>query len=156
MGTSANRAKAKRKTQKQRAAVQELAPIRSEFAAANLGDDRLTKRLQMIADAFGAAPGRSFPPMLGSAAAVEGGYRFFNNKRVSLARVLEPHSTKTAERARACESVLVLHDGTNLVYSCEGDLRRGFGRFGNQQGIQALVSLAVSFEIGRASCRERV
>lgn len=120
----------------------------SEFATAKLGDERRTTRLQLIADAFSAAPAQSLPRMLSSEADLEGGYRFINNENVSLAKVLTAHSEKAAERARGCETVLVIHDGTNLVYTFDGELREGFGRFGNQQGIQALVSLAVSFGEG--------
>jgi hypothetical protein len=121
--------------------------LSSEFAEARLGDERRTARLQAIAEAFGRGPGRSIPEIAGSPAALEGLYRFVNSDKfkVSVGSVLQSHSEKTAQRCQAKPTVLVIHDGSDLVYPLETELRDGFGRLGNQQGIQALVSLAVAF-----------
>jgi len=122
-------------------------PIGAEFASARLGDKRRTKRLVAVAEAMSAAPGRSLPEIAKTSAALEGLYRFINPKRYSLdaARILESHGEASEKRARGHGTVLVVHDGTDLVYPYEGELRAGFGRLGNQQGIQALVSLTVAF-----------
>lgn len=118
-----------------------------EFEGADLGDKRRTKRLQAIVEAFAAHPDRSLPTIAASSAATEGLYRFINSKKVELtaAKVLEPHAERSEERTRRHETVLAIHDGTDIKYRFEGTLREGFGRLGDGQGIQALVSLAVSF-----------
>ena len=124
-----------------------ILPIRAEFAAARLGDKRRTARLQQIAEAFSESPSQSLRTIAGSSAALEAIYRFNNNDRFdgSVANLLQSHAEASAVRARACKTVLAIHDATDLTYPFDGELREGFGRLGNQQGIQALVSLAVSF-----------
>src|SRR5581483_1180204 len=104
-------------------------------------------RLQAIAEAFGNGPDRSIPEIAGATASLEGLYRFINNDKceVSVRTVLQSHAERAADRARTTPTVLAVHDGTDLVYSLEDQLRDGLGRLGNQQGIQALVSFAISF-----------
>ena len=127
--------------------TRKLPTISEEFAGAQLGDKRRTRRLQLIGESFAAAPDKSLPAMAGTSAATEGLYRFINSEKfeVTVAKLLEPHAARSLERSSEHETVLVIHDGTDIKYPYEGELRQGFGRMGQKQGIQALVSLAVAF-----------
>ena len=122
-------------------------PIGEEFAGARLEDKRRTRRLVSIAEAINAAPRRSLPEIAETPAALEALYRFMNTKKIDLTldRVLEPHADRARERTSGRTTVLAIHDGSDLAFAFDGVLREGFGRLGNQQGIQALVSLAVAF-----------
>jgi hypothetical protein len=90
--------------------------IVEEFSDVALPDKRLKKRLKVIAAAMGNAPGKSLVEQAGSAAALEATYRFFSNERGSTEQILEGHMSKTAERASAHRSVLVLHDTTEFRF----------------------------------------
>ena len=59
-----------------------------EFAKAELGDERRTKRLIKIAAAVECDPGISFPKAMRSDAELEAFYRFINNESFSAARIL--------------------------------------------------------------------
>jgi hypothetical protein len=61
-----------------------MTPLSEECANANLGDRRLSRRLERIADAAERVSGASLPQRAGSAAALEGTYRFFANEKVGL------------------------------------------------------------------------
>jgi transposase-like protein/DDE family transposase len=126
-----------------------IEPVSSEFEGAQLGDERLTRRLMRIADAVSAAPTRSFPAVTGSDSELEGVYRFMSNSRVSSRKILAPHFAASAERAGKGD-VLVVHDTTNFVF---GGLvkRQGLGRFkqGQGQGFFGHFALAVTADGSR-------
>src|SRR5664280_3054686 len=66
-----------------------------EFAGAQLGDERRTKRLIKIAAAVERDPAISFPKAMRSDAELEAFYRFINNDGFSAAHILEPHREDT-------------------------------------------------------------
>jgi hypothetical protein len=121
----------------------------SEFNSLALGDARLVQRGKKIVEAVAANPSASFPEALQSEAALEGFYRFINSDRVTPAALLAPHYQETCLRAEAAESILVLHDTTEVQY--RGQARRdGLGRVSNSfQGYFAHVALAVAADAGR-------
>lgn len=84
--------------------------ITQEFSAAKLADKRLQRRIDTVMRGLSAKPGRSFPEAMGSEIALEGLYRLLNNPRMSHQQLLEAHTRRTAERARAVGEVLVVHD----------------------------------------------
>jgi len=88
--------------------------VRREFAAARLGDPRLTERLLHLAGAFFARPQANIPQACGSAAAAKAAYRFFDNDRVTMDALLEPHHQATIDRMRRETLVLVAQDTTSL------------------------------------------
>ncbi len=120
------------------------AKISEEFAEADLGDARRTRRLQRIAERAMAAPNVGFPRMVADDSELEGLYRFFGCEEIEAEDVLEPHIQTTVRRMSQVDGpVLVVHDTTDLSF---GGLerRRGLGRTnGNQQGFIAHVALAV-------------
>jgi len=114
------------------------------MSGAKLGDDRLSKRLAQLTADLEESPSESFPKALGGTGPLEGAYRFFNNPKVTLDGILEPHFAATAERATAAGRVLVVHDTT--AFEFEGEAKReGLGRLKSKgQGFFGHFSLAVS------------
>jgi hypothetical protein len=120
------------------------APIAEEFAAAELGDPRRTRRLLSVAERALAAPGVGFPQMVADDGELEGLYRFLSNEYFEPEDVLEPHLAATYARMRQAPGVtLVAHDTTDLSFGGEKG-RRGLGQtHGNQEGFLAHVALAL-------------
>ena len=122
----------------------------SEFEGAELGDARLTRRLLRIAGCVVTAPASGFPKLTSSDSELEGVYRFLGNERVTPAQILQPHLTKTLQRAGE-RTVLVVHDTTEFGYGA-GSKREGLGRISVTapgQGFFAHFALAVEADGSR-------
>jgi Transposase DNA-binding/Transposase DDE domain len=124
----------------------------SEFEQAELGDERLTRRLMRIADGAAAAPSAGFPTMTQSDAELEGVYRFLGNSRVTPRTILAPHIAATQVRA-GDTTVVIAHDTTELGF---GGLtqREGLGLVGTsntRQGFFAHFALVVSADESRTA-----
>ncbi|KWR75532.1 IS4 family transposase [Cupriavidus sp. IDO] len=117
-----------------------------EFAAANLGDARLSYRLVALARQLSTSPHTSLPQAL-SPAELKAAYRFFDNDQVDTDGVLAPHIAQTLHRMKQVPVVLAIQDTTefNLTHlpATEG-LGRGTG--GNERGFMMHSLLAVSPE----------
>lgn len=83
-----------------------------DYAGADLGDARLTKRAGKILEKLGRQPGVSLPAALGTEADYQGTCRFMNNAGLSFDQVLAPEVEATRRRAGQAGSVLVVHDTT--------------------------------------------
>lgn len=121
-----------------------LDPIEGEYEEAELGDERLKARLLVLAAGLSREPVASFARISKSVAAREAAYRFLENRRVTMERLLEPHQEATAERCREVGSVYVISDTTEVVLPGE---KRGkaLGRIhGRRRGFLAHTALAVS------------
>jgi hypothetical protein len=115
----------------------------AELSDAELGDERLNRRLGLLADRLAERPGESFPKALDDAE-LEAAYRFFGNARVSPTAILGPHFRQSARRAAAHAHVLVVHDTTEFEFSGQAQ-RPGLGRLLRPgQGFFGHFSLAVS------------
>jgi hypothetical protein len=112
------------------------AGIAAEFAGAELGDVRRSRRLLKVAECAMAAPAVGFPRMVVDDSELEGVYRLLNNEEVEPDDVLEPHILATIARMRDVGGpVLIAHDTTDLRF---GGLhwREGLGvTNGKQQGF---------------------
>src|SRR5580658_7604451 len=124
-----------------------VTPLSEEFAEANLGDKRLSRRLEHIADAAERVSGASLPQRAGSAAALEGTYRFFANEKVTPEALFDAHSGATVQRAAAESEVLVVHDTTEFRFGGE-EPRNGMGWINSDhvQGFLAHFSICVTSE----------
>lgn len=92
--------------------------IASELSGVDLGDRRLNKRLVKIGEALSRNPEESICSAIGSFHDCKAAYRFFANKKVSPDLISSSHVTCSMERAsQSDESLLVLHDTTDLIYS---------------------------------------
>lgn len=113
--------------------------VHREFGGARLGDRRLAARLLDLGTAFFARPQANIPQACGSTAAAKAAYRFFDNERVTMDALLEPHHQATIARMRHEPVVLVAQDTTSLCYTTRPGMT-GIGPIGNTangpQGIE--------------------
>jgi len=118
-----------------------------EFAFAQLGDSRRTKRLVNIATHLAAAPGGTLPQAFPDWAELKAAYRFFGQRGVSFDRVLAPHLERTRAACRQPGEYLLIEDTTQLDYSRHpatadlGSIGDGGGR-----GFELHSALAVQIE----------
>lgn len=104
------------------------------FATANLGDERRTRRLVDLADRISRHPGGSLPEKLQSPADLKALYRLCDSSAVTHAAVLAPHR----ELTRCClqqtqRPLLVIHDSTELDYTSRKSLAT-LGQIGDGRG----------------------
>jgi hypothetical protein len=117
--------------------------LAADFADADFGDVRLTKRLHTLVEALGDSPAGSFPTVLDDSS-LEGAYRFFGNESVTPERILAPHVQATVSRVEAEPEVLAIHDTTTVSFSPHGT-RQGLGRIREKgQAFFAHCTIAVS------------
>jgi hypothetical protein len=88
-----------------------------EVRSVDLGDKRLNRRLAKVVEELGASPNLSIPGATFSRAEMEAAYRFFDNKKVSPERILQPHVDATMARIGECDFVLLVQDTTELDLS---------------------------------------
>jgi hypothetical protein len=114
-----------------------------EYAGADLGDLRLSKRLLGIAERMAEQPDRSFPKAMHGEAELEAVYRFFQNEKVTWRSVLAPHVARTVSRVANCaEPIVVAHDTTEFGFG--GEARIDLGRLLQQgRGFYGHFALAV-------------
>lgn len=121
-----------------------LSPIAQEYEDADLGDPRLEARLLMLATALGEAPTASLATASKSVAAREAAYRFVENRRVTMDRLLEPHRQKTLRRCADAGKVYVVSDTTEFTFKGR-ERGKALGRIkGTQRGFLGHVALAIS------------
>ena len=73
-----------------------IAPwAQEEMATAQLQDQRLNRRLRKVLSDLGDRPAASIPAACGGHAEMTAAYRFFDNPKVTSAKVLEPHFAAT-------------------------------------------------------------
>jgi len=88
-----------------------------ECGDADLGDQRLTKRLVHIVRDFCARPQASVAQACQSRAKTKAAYRFFDHPEIGMDKILQPHYEATLARARQEEMVLAVQDTTTLNYT---------------------------------------
>lgn len=104
-----------------------------EFWSFDVFDPRLKQRLIQIADDFRAQPGALIPQACnGSKAKTKAAYRFFDNKRIDMETLLEPHVLATAERIKEHPVVLSVQDTTTLNYTSH-TTTEGLGPIGTKK-----------------------
>lgn len=127
----------------------EIPAISAELREADLGDERLNRRLGLLADQLAERPDESFPKALDDSQ-LEAAYRFFGNDRVSPEAILAPHFRQSARRAMEHERILVVHDTTQFDFPGNSK-REGLGRLIRPaaQGFFGHFSLALSADGAR-------
>ena len=103
-----------------------------EFAHAPLPDQRLVKRLILMATDFAQAPTASIPQACGSWAKSKAAYRFFDHDGLTPEAIHVSHVQATVERAVAHPIVLCVQDTTMLNYSTHPQTQ-GLGPIGNNR-----------------------
>ena len=120
-----------------------------ELGQAQLGDQRLRRRLLNIARDTYARPQSNIPQRCnGNRAKTKAAYRFFDHDQVSLDAVLQSHYAATAARVAKHEVVLVPQDTTSLNYSTHPATER-LGPLGTkaQEIIGLLVHDTMAFNL---------
>ncbi|NOY57519.1 MAG: IS4 family transposase [Calditrichaeota bacterium] len=88
-----------------------------EFGGADLGDRRRVKRLLTIARDFYARPQANIPQACQSRAKTKATYRFFDEDKHAMDKILAPHYESTRMRIASEKVVLAVQDTTYLNYS---------------------------------------
>lgn len=88
-----------------------------EFGTAELGDQRLNKRLTMIANFFTNSPTLSIPQACGSWKVTKATYRFFDNDRIKEKEIQASHLNATEKRGANQRTVLAIQDTTQLDFT---------------------------------------
>lgn len=104
--------------------------IQEEFGAARLPDQRLQKRLLIIAADFFARPTANIPEACGSRAKTKAAYRFFGHPELNMDQILSQHRQSTLERIAAEPVALAVQDSTAVSYG-ERVGSKGLGKTNN-------------------------
>ena len=88
-----------------------------EFAQAALPDERLQRRLELMASAFAQKPSAPIPEACANWAEAKGAYRFLENERVISGHIRRAHHQATLQRIKEHPVVLAIQDTTALNYS---------------------------------------
>lgn len=89
-----------------------------ELVTADLDDERLDRRFELLLSALAERPNLSIPAACGGRAEMTAAYRFFDNAKVTFAKVLQPHADRTVQRLAEQKVGLLVQDTT------EADLTR--------------------------------
>ena len=119
--------------------------VLEEYSELVLPDRRLTERVRSFVSSAWSSPAASLPNMLQDAASLEGAYRLLSNPRVGFEALQQPHRLRTARRARAQGSVVVVHDTTDVKTPYAAPEEVGYLNTG-KSGYRAHVSLAMCVE----------
>ena len=103
-----------------------------EFGKAGLGDERLRKRLVILARDFYAQPEANIPEACGNRAKTKAAYRFLGNPEIKMEKVLQSHTEATAKRIAGHKVVLAVQDTTSLNYSAH-PATEGIGFIGSRK-----------------------
>jgi hypothetical protein len=133
------------------AAWEAKAPIdwaEEEFGGARLGERRLEKRLMTIARDFYARPQANIPQACQSRAKTKAAYRFFENQKVNMEKILTSHRAATVKRMAHEAVVLAVQDTTTLNYSSH-PATEGLGLIGYREngGVGLIVHDTLAFDM---------
>jgi hypothetical protein len=118
-----------------------------EFAAIELGDQRLNARAIKLLGQLSSQPQAFINQACEDWAASKAAYRFFDNEQVQAQQILSPHYQRTGERMQGQQVVLAIQDTTELSYRTHGQTT-GLGPIGNnherQRGLLLHTTLATT------------
>lgn len=121
--------------------------VEAEFGGAKFGDERLNRRLEIMAEDFYGRPQGSIPQACGSRAKTKAAYRFFDHEETTMEKILEPHSEATMERMQKETVVLAVQDTTSLNYNLA--TASGLGPIGSEEegAVGLLVHDTLAFNL---------
>lgn len=90
--------------------------ISSDFAHADLGDLRRSRRVGRVVGKLARRHQVSLPEAMGSEAELEGAYRLMNNQAVTFDLLHEAHAGATVQRAESAGPLLAIHDTTTCHF----------------------------------------
>ena len=121
------------------------------FGAADLGDERRTRRLPKLVEQMIRHPGGTLPQKLPRPEDLEAFYRLCDAQDVTHEAVVGPHRQKTLQHLQGCEHfLLAIHDATELDYTNHTSLAEDLGQIGNghHRGYLAQNTLVVDPLLG--------
>ena len=101
--------------------------VRDELVTADLDDARLDQRFALLLSALGQRPNLSIPAACGGRAEMTAAYRFFDNPKVTFAKVLRPHADRTRQRLAGQPVALLVQDTTEADVTRPGSVVDGVG-----------------------------
>ena len=121
--------------------------ITDEVCGADIGDERLNRRLVKIVEELGAQPNLNIPAATDGRAEMEGAYRFFDNDKVSPEKIRQPHVAATIERIAQCDMALLVQDTTELDLTRPSQQVRGAGPMDCESRLGAFHHPLMAFNI---------
>jgi hypothetical protein len=116
----------------------------TEFAEAELGDERRTTRLVELAHVLAQHPSAALPEACGSSAMLKGAYRFFSNDAIEPQDVLASHIEATYGRLAQVPLVLAVQDTTEVDWTSH-PATTGLGPLGHPACQGLLVHSTLAF-----------
>jgi len=118
-----------------------------EFADAELGDERRTKRLVELANVLGQHPTAALPEACGDGGMLKAAYRFFDNDALETQDMLPSHIESTYRRLDQVSVVLAVQDTTEVNWTGH-PATQGLGPLGHTacQGLLVHTTLALTPE----------
>jgi hypothetical protein len=122
--------------------------VKEELKTAEFGDTRVDARFQRVMDDLSQKPSVSIPAACGGWNETLAAYRFFENQRVTSARVLQPHRQATLQRIGMHPIVLMIQDTTEINVTRRQERMKGAGPMSDesQWGFYVHPLLAVTPE----------
>ena len=119
----------------------------SEFALAQLGDQRRTQRLVKIGTQLVQCPGGTLPQAFPGWSELKAAYRFFNQPKVTFEQIQQPHWRRTRAACQAPGEYLLIEDTSELDYTDHPATEEmGVIGDGRGQGLLLHTTLAVRIE----------
>ena len=107
-----------------------------EMASVTLGDERLDDRAAAVLSAMGNRPNLSIPAACSGHAEMTATYHFFDNKKVTFEKVMEPHAQRTRQRMDQQKIVLLVQDTTEIDLTRPQQKVKGVGELdGSRKGL---------------------
>src|SRR2546426_6410811 len=116
----------------------------SEFADAELGDERRTKRLVELANVLGQHPTAALPEACGDGGMLKAAYRFFDNDAIDAQDLLQSHIESTYRRLDYASVVLAVQDTTEVNWT-RHPATQGLGPLGHTACHGLLVHTTLAF-----------
>ena len=107
-----------------------------EAATADLGDERLNARFELLLSELGTRPNLSIPAACSGRAELKAAYRFFDHDRVTFDTVLAPHIDRTWQRLAQQQVALLVQDSSEVELTRPQQQVVGVGTLdGSRQGL---------------------
>lgn len=123
--------------------------VSTEFEKCEFGDSRLTQRIMKLADTIRNNPQTSINAACGSFDQSKAAYRLFENEKVTIDKIIEPHIEQTLKRTQNIKNYIILVQDTTTI-TCEYPSTKDMGvrvkNKGFKEGIKG-VELHSSFAL---------
>jgi hypothetical protein len=126
----------------------------SEFALAQLGDQRRTQRLVKIATNLVQKPGGTLPQAFPGWSELKAAYRFFNQPKVTFEQIQGPHWQRTRVACHEPGEYLLIEDTSELDYT-DHPATEEMGSIGDGRGRGLLLHTTLAVRIEGWDAQER-